>query len=196
MSGKIIRTNYFLQQDCTSKWNCCSFVFLVEEFNSKMGWSIPGLGTGYDIYCVWGGGRGWSELSVPSSCCDEGRGPSHSSLCLAFLPQEWQLRLWLCCPALGRQWRETNLTHSRQLWGPSRSPTAQANLDESMVAVEATYLPIILQCYLPTSFLSLIARLPETLVITWSFFSGIALVLHLKLLIVSTSCYTTLHNNT
>lgn len=56
-----------------------------------------------------------SELSAPSSVCDEGRGPSHSSLCLAFFPPGMTAEgvAALRRPALGRQWRETNLTHRR-----------------------------------------------------------------------------------
>lgn len=98
---------------------------------------------------MWEAGWGGLRVVRPLVGSRRGAGPFSQLLVSSLSPigMTAEAVAALRRPALGRQWRETNLT-LRRLWGPSHSlPSAQANRDEFMAAVGATLLPITLQCY-------------------------------------------------
>lgn len=159
-----------------------SIVFVAEEWWGEMGENEKAKkqqtrgGKLKGILWMWEVGLGclWEGLRAVSPLVGLRRGGPFSQLLVSSLSPlgiTAEAVAALRRPSLGRQWRETNLTHCR-LWGPSRSlPTAQANRDEFILSVGATYLLITLQCYSATSsLLLLITWLLAVLIITQLFF--------------------------
>lgn len=122
------------------------------------------------VLCMWEVGLGFERAVSLLVHSWRGVGPFSQLLVSSLSPlgMTAEAVAALRHPALGRQWRETNLTCSR-LWGPSGSlPTTQAKRDEFLASVGATYYtyhsPVLLRHQLSRSYF--ITRLIVMLVIT------------------------------
>lgn len=117
-----------------------------KKWREKGRWGLGGEGWRISLFLCMLLGLGCLESCwPPRRFATRGGAPSHSSLCLASLPQEWQPRLWLPCAALPcpLEAMERDKPHARSaLRGPPALCSllaAQANRDEFTAAVGATY---------------------------------------------------------
>lgn len=133
---------WLYQSNCTSHCLC-------RRGMAGWTWERRGEKGEFRVFIYVGGGLGVFLRAVsPLVRSRRGVGPFSQLLVSSLFPlgMTAEAVAALRRPALGRQWRETNLTHSR-LWGPSCSrPSAQANRDEFMAPISpsnATRPPVV-----------------------------------------------------